>query len=122
MNAGFLPGGLLVAGQGRHGLANARELLAERAAVIAHHGDALTLLALQPGDADHEELVEVVGRDRQEPHPLQQRVAGIDRLLQHATVEMKPGELAIDETFGARGELRHGLRQGLFLFNYNGLI
>ena len=31
-------------------------------------------MGLQPGDADHEEFVEVAGRDRQEAKPLQQRV------------------------------------------------
>src|SRR5262249_49932924 len=49
------------------------------------------------GDTDHEELVEVAGRDRQEADPLQQRVVGVLRLLQHATIEIQPGQLAIEE-------------------------
>ena len=48
-----------------------------RQAVRAARGDAGAHLALEAGDAHHEELVEVVGRDRQEAQPLQQRVVGV---------------------------------------------
>ena len=51
----------------------------------------------RPGDADHEELVEVVGRDRQEAQLLQQRMVAVRGLLQHAAVELQPGQLAVDE-------------------------
>ena len=60
-------------------------------------GDAGAHLALEAGDADHEEFVEVVGRDRQEAHPLEQRMGGVLGLLQDAPVEMQPGQLAVDE-------------------------
>jgi hypothetical protein len=45
----------------------------------------------------HEELVEVRAEDRQELHPLEQRVALVERLAQHAGVEVEPAQLAVDE-------------------------
>ena len=39
--------------------------------------DAHGLLALEAGDADHEEFVEIVARDRQEAQPLEQRMRGL---------------------------------------------
>ena len=78
-----------------------RELLGRRQAVGAALGDALADLRLDAGDADHEELVEVIGGNRQESHPLQHGMAGIDRFLEDAAVEVQPGELAIDEPLGA---------------------
>ena len=55
------------------------------------------LLALQAGHAHHVEFVEVVGRDRQEAHPLEQRMVDVVGLLEHPLVEGEPGELAVDE-------------------------
>ena len=57
----------------------------------------------QAGDADHVEFVEVVGRDRQEAQPLQQRMARVAGLLEHPLVEGEPGQLAIDEASRAVG-------------------
>jgi hypothetical protein len=53
-------------------------------------------LLLQAGDADLEELVEVAGEDRQEADALEQRVALVHRLVQHALVEVEPRQLAVD--------------------------
>ena len=66
------------------------QLLLRRAAVGALDGDALADLASQPGHPDHEELVEIGGRDRQEPDPLEQRVMRILGLLQDAAIELQP--------------------------------
>ena len=60
-------------------------------------GDALAHLAGEAGDADHEELVEIGGRDRQEAHALEQRMVRVLRFLEDAAVELQPGELAVDE-------------------------
>ena len=70
--------------------AGGRELLLG-GAPIGRAGDlaGLDLLA-QAGDADLEELVEVVGEDGQELHPLEQRVALVTRLVQDARVELEP--------------------------------
>ena len=60
-------------------------------------GDAGRDPALEAGDADHEELVEVAGEDRQEPGPLQQRQPRVLGQLEHPLVEVQPGQLAVEE-------------------------
>src|SRR3712207_9453620 len=52
-----------------------------------HDALPISLPALQAGDADHVELVEVAGEDRQELHPLQQGEGVVLRQLEHAGVE-----------------------------------
>ena len=78
----------------------AQQLFGRGEAVLAQRAHTLAHLGLQARDAHHVELVEVVGRDRQEAQPLQQRVARVHRLLQHAPVERQPGELAVEEAGG----------------------
>ncbi len=46
-------------------------------------------LLLEAGDADLEELVQVAGENQQELEPLQQRIGLVQRLLQHADVELQ---------------------------------
>ena len=58
--------------------------------------DVLHLLSLEPRDADHEEFVEIVARDRQEAQPFEQRMRGIARFFQHAAVERQPAQLAVE--------------------------
>ena len=66
--------------------------------------------ALEAGHADHEELVEVRGEDRQEPHPLEQREVGVLGQLEHPLVERQPGQLAVQEpVVGQRLELELGV-------------
>jgi hypothetical protein len=127
------PALLLVACERRHRFADARELLGGREAVWALRHDALPHLTFQAGDAHHEKFVEVVGRYRQEAHPLQQRMMLVGRLLQHPAIEMQPGQFAVDETLrtgaqqrlGRGGSLRGGplplLGRGDFLNRGNGL-
>ncbi len=67
-------------------------LQAVGARLFAGEGDAL----LQSGDANLEELIEVAGEDQQELQPLQQRIGLIQRLLEHADVELKLRKLAMD--------------------------
>ena len=86
------------------------ELLFRRAAVGALDGDALANLAGKAGDADHEELVEIGRRDRQEAHTLEQRMVRVLRFLEHAPVELQPGEFAVDEAVRIA---RHGFGRGL---------
>ena len=78
------------------------ELLRRRQAVVAQRGDARIDHALQAGDAHHVELVEVGRRDRQKAQPLEQRMAEVLRLLEHAAVEGQPGQFAVDEALAAR--------------------
>ena len=49
----------------------------------------------EAADADHEELVEVAGKDGGELEPLEQRDRLVHRLGEHPVVEGEPGELAV---------------------------
>ena len=90
-------------------------------AVGAAFGDAFADLRLDAGDADHEELIKVIGGNRQESHPLQRGMAGIDRFFEHPAVEMQPGQFAIDEALRALGDRRRRFGYDLFFFNFNNL-
>src|SRR5207248_66184 len=68
-------------------------------------------LTFQAGNAHHEELVEVVGRDRKKAHALERRVADVLRLLEHAAIEVEPGQLTIDVTLGTRQKVAHDGRR-----------
>ncbi len=112
------PAALLVDHQRARPLQHRVDLLAGRHAVGARRLDADPALALEAGDAHHEELVDVGRRDRQEAHPLQKRVAVVHRLLEHALVEGEPRQLAVDEPprrvrVGARRRRRAGARRGV---------
>ncbi len=48
------------------------------------------------GDADHEELVEVRRRDREELDALQQWMGVVERLVEDALVEIEPAQLPVD--------------------------
>ena len=87
--AQLVPALLLVAGKVGDGLADRGQLLGRRQAVRASHRDVLAHLAEQAGDAHHEELVEIAGRNRQEAQLLEQRVVLVRGLLQHAAVELR---------------------------------
>ena len=75
---------------------DAGQLLARGEPVRAAHLQAGLVAALQPGDADHVELVEVAREDRQELGPLQQRLAGVLGQREHAGVEVQPRQLAVE--------------------------
>ena len=53
-------------------------------------------LLLQPGDTNLEELIQVAGEDQQELQPLQQGIGLVQRLFQHADVELQLRQLAMD--------------------------
>ena len=52
-------------------------------------------LLFEARDTDLEELIEVAAEDREELEALEQRRSAVECLMQHATVELEPGELAI---------------------------
>ena len=79
-----------------HALADRGELVLGGPAVGRQRGLARLDLLAQAGDADLEELVEVAREDREELDPLEQRVALVACLVQHARVEFQPRQLAID--------------------------
>ena len=78
--AQIAPDRLLVVGELRDRLVDEDKLLGGRQPVGAALGDAFAHLGLDAGDADHEELIKVIGGNRQKSHPLQRGMAGIDRL------------------------------------------
>ncbi len=86
--AQIAPDRLLVGCKLRNRLVDEDKLFGRRHAVGAALGDAFTDLRLDAGDADHEELIKVIGGNRQEPDPLQRGMAGIDRLFEYPAVEM----------------------------------
>ena len=91
----------------RHPVANPVDHLARRHPVRSPRVDLALDRLLEPGDSDHEELVEVVLVDRGELEPLQQREARILGQLKDTIIEVEPGELAV-EVEGAVGELGLG--------------
>ena len=88
--AQIAPDRLLVAGELRDRLVDQDQLLGRGRAVGAAFGDAFADLRLDAGDADHEELIKVIGGNRQEPDPLQRGMPGVDQFLQHPAIEMQP--------------------------------
>ena len=79
--ADLAPLRLLIRHQDRHRFGDAGQLLGGRQSFRAAGGDAFAQLRAETGDAHHEELVEIVGGDRQKFQPLQQRVSAIGGLL-----------------------------------------
>ena len=57
---------------------------------------------LEPGDPDHEVLVEVVGEDREEAGALEQRHGRVHGELEHPLVELQPRQLALEVAVGGQ--------------------
>jgi len=102
-----VPAGVEIAHLLARHLVDRGERLGRGHAVGLARGDARLRLLAQTGDADLEELGEVRIHDRQELHALEQRIAGVLRLLEDAAIEREPGELAIQEPLGARAAGLH---------------
>jgi hypothetical protein len=66
--------------------------------VVAFTRDPRAALLPQAGDADLEELIEVLAEDRQELDALGQRLLGVLGQRQDALVEVEPGQLAVEVT------------------------
>ncbi len=62
------------------------------------HGDAGSEASLEAGHPHHEELVEVAGEDRHEPGAFEQRKIPVRGQLEHARVEVQPGQLTVEKT------------------------
>ena len=67
-------------------------------------------LLLQSGDADLEELIDVLAQDREEAYPLEQGQRPILRHRQDTLIEIELGELAVDVVRLSRRRMRQGLR------------
>ncbi len=94
------PMGLLVAHQFAAAPGDGGKLLGGGQAIGAGDGNTGPDLPAQAGHPHHIEFVQVIGRDGEEPQPLEQRMVGVACFVQHALIEGKPGQLAIDEAVG----------------------
>ena len=99
---------LLIAGKLRHRFDDAGKLLVRRQPVRTLFSDALAHLALEAGDAHHEEFVEVIGRDGEKAHPLEHRMVLVGGLFQHPAIKVQPGQFTVDETLRLRPQRRLG--------------
>ena len=86
-----------------HALAGVVECLLRRSAVREAPADACLGLAGQRGDADHEELVQHLGRDLEEEDPLEQRQRLVSRQVDQARVVVEKRELAVHQPLGGGG-------------------
>src|SRR5690606_13943576 len=77
-------------------LADGRQLLGWRQPVGGRFDDSRRDLLAQAGYANHEKLIEIIGKNRQELHTFQQRQRVIQRFFQDAVVELQHAQLAID--------------------------
>ncbi len=94
-------------------LADLGQHAAWRHAVLADQLMIQRDLALQPGHPNLEELVHVAREDQQELQPFQQRRALVQRLVQHADIELQLRQLAVDIQPAVVKIPRHGWRHGI---------
>jgi len=97
------PNLLLAVGQPVGFLDDRGQLLGRGQPVGAMLLDVEQLLALESGDPDHEEFIEIGARDGQEAKPLEQGVGRIAGFLEHAPVEGEPAQLPVEVTLSGRG-------------------
>ena len=118
LDAQLQPAPLLLGREFGHGRGDLGQLLGRRQPVLREGGDPGIALAVEAGHPHHKELIEVVGRDREKPEPLQQWVVRVGGFLQDAPVEFEPGDLAVDEPLGRGGEI--GVEAGRFAVRFGG--
>ena len=94
---------LLLGGKLGDGAVDAVELLDRGQSIHAWGFDVGEHLPAEARDPHHVELVEVRGRDREEAQALEQRVALVLGFLEHAPVEVEPGQFAVKEPARAEG-------------------
>ena len=91
------PTGLLLVGEfGDCGI-DRGQLLFGRQTVLADRRHFGAHLTVQARHAHHEKFVEVGRGNRQEAQLLEQRVARVLRLFQHAMIEFEPGQLTVEK-------------------------
>ena len=92
-----LPGLLLASHQFVGTLVDLAQLLARCQTFLAWQLDAGGDLTPKPGDADHEELIQVAGGNRQKPQLFEQRMIPVFGLAQYAFIEGEPRQFTVDE-------------------------
>ena len=104
------PAAVLLLDHGAHAAADGAEGFAGGLAIHAALHDIALNLLLQAGHADLEKLVEVRAGDDEKLHALEQRIRGVERLVEHPLVEFQPTQFAADKVGSVEGF--HGARQG----------
>ena len=84
---------------------NEGQLFGGAEAIFGGGGIARLHQRAQACDADGVKLIEVGGRDGQEPQPFQKRHGGVGRLFQNAPVEGQPRDFAVEKAARAGGFL-----------------
>ena len=107
--AQFTPLRLLILDQQLDGFGDPYQLFGRRQSLGALGTDAGAHLRPEAGDADHEEFIEVVRRDREKLQPLQQWMSAVGGFFEDTPVEIEPGQFAIDEALRARRQFRRGV-------------
>src|SRR5262245_23097678 len=83
-----------------HGLSDQRQFLF-RGKTVGASLDRTVFDALQEArDAHLHELIEIVGGNRQELYPLEQRISGGARFFENAAVEIEPLDVAVQVVTG----------------------
>ncbi len=84
-------------------LADGGERVERFGADVGGHGEPRHDAPFQPGDAHHEELVQVVREDGEEVDAFEERNRFVLGEFEHALVEGEPAELAVEEPVGWQG-------------------
>ena len=88
-------------------LADVGEHVERSAAHVGRHRQPGRDAALEAGDADHEELVEIAGEDRQEVGALEQRHPRVLGEFEYALVERQPAQFAVEKAVGRQRAVIH---------------
>ena len=87
----------------QHALMDCGERLRRGSAVSGGLREAALHLLFEAGHPDLEKLVQIRADDAEELHPLEQGVPRVDRLVEHALVELQPAELSGNIVRGRAG-------------------
>ncbi len=96
----FAPAGVLLIHHVADALVDRQQRFARRQPVEVALDDFAFDLLLDAGDAHLEELIQVRAGDRQEFHPLQERIARVQRFVHHPLIKIQPAQLAVEEVRG----------------------
>lgn len=92
----FMPAGVLGSKIRKESFMDYVELLCRSHSVGWCFQNALEELALEAGDANHEEFIKITGKYGKEFHSFKQGVGWIERLVKNMAVEPDPAEFAVD--------------------------
>ena len=94
---GFAPAAVLVLHHAANAGADLRQCLRGGEPIGTGLGGIRLVLLFQARNADLEKFIKVRADDAEELQPLEHGIRFVDRLVQHALVELEPTQLAVDE-------------------------